>query len=279
LSADTTAARYLDVLAGTFMVRRLPAWFENIGKRQVKTPKIYFRDTGIYHRLVNIPDRAALVNHPRLGASWEGLALEQLIRASGASDEEVFFWGVHGQAELDLLIFSRGKRLGYEVKYTDRPRSTRSQHLALEHLHLDQLTVVIPGDANYALADDIGVELHGQIDARDGGADARIEGQALRALGVEGALRGADGTEAERFRAFASVRDALRTRCARAPVLVVLDDLHAADEASLDLLLFVARGLRGTRLALLGTARDSGRYSVVVRFTTEAITPIMLPPP
>ena len=155
--ADTTASRYLDVLAGTYMVRRLTPWFENIGKRQVKTPKIYFRDTGIYHRLMNIPDRAMLVNHPKLGPSWEGLALEELIRASGASDEEVFFWGVHGQAELDLLIFRGGKRLGYEVKYTDRPKTTRSQHLALEHLHLDRLTVVIPGDADYPLADGIRV--------------------------------------------------------------------------------------------------------------------------
>jgi len=155
--ADTTAARYLDVLAGTFMVRRLPPWFENTGKRQIKTPKIYFRDSGIYHRLMNIPDQGALVSHPRLGASWEGLAVEQLIRASGASDEEVYFWGVHGQAELDLLIFRGGKRLGYEVKYTDRPRARRSQHLALEHLRLDQLTVVIPGDADYPLADGIRV--------------------------------------------------------------------------------------------------------------------------
>jgi predicted AAA+ superfamily ATPase len=155
--ADTTASRYLDVLAGTYMVRRLPPWFENIGKRQVKMPKIYFRDTGIYHRLMNIPDRATLVNHPKLGTSWEGLALEELIRASGASDEEVFFWGVHGQAELDLLIFRGGKRIGYEVKYTDRPKTTRSQHLALEHLRLDQLTIVVPGDADYPLADGIRV--------------------------------------------------------------------------------------------------------------------------
>ena len=105
--ADTTATHYLDVLAGTFMVRRLPAWFENLGKRQIKTPKIYFRDTGIYHRLMDIPDRAELANHPKLGASWEGLALEQLIRASGAPDEQLFFWGVHNQAELDPLVFTK----------------------------------------------------------------------------------------------------------------------------------------------------------------------------
>ena len=86
-----------------------------------------------------------------------GLALEQPIRACGASDQDVFFWGVHAQAELDLLIFRAGKRFGYEVKYTDRPRTTRSQHLALEHLHLDQLTVVVPGEADYPLADGIRV--------------------------------------------------------------------------------------------------------------------------
>lgn len=155
--ADTTAAHYLDVLAGTFMVRRLPAWFENLGKRQVKTPKIYFRDTGIYHRLMDIPDRTALANHPKLGASWEGMALEQLIRANGASDEQVFFWGIHNQAELDLLMFRGGQRLGYEVKYTDRPRLSKSQHLALEHLRLTQLTVVIPGAADYPIGDRIHV--------------------------------------------------------------------------------------------------------------------------
>jgi predicted AAA+ superfamily ATPase len=170
--ADTTAARYLDVLAGTFMVRRLQPWFENTGKRQIKTPKIYFRDTGIYHRLMNIPDRAALLNHPWLGASWEGLAVEQVVWTSGASDEEVFFWGVHGQGELDLLIFRGGKRLGYEVKYTDRPRLTRSQHLALEQLRLDQLTMVVPGDATYALEDGIDVRGLNDLVADPGRRDA-----------------------------------------------------------------------------------------------------------
>jgi hypothetical protein len=91
--ADTTASRYLDVLAGTLMVRRLAPWFENIGKRQVKAPRVLFRDSGIYHRLLGIPDRQVLYTHPKLGPSWEGMAIEQLIRASGASDEEVCFWG------------------------------------------------------------------------------------------------------------------------------------------------------------------------------------------
>lgn len=155
--ADTTVGRYLDVLTGTFMVRRLAPWFENTGKRQVKTPKIYFRDSGIFHRLMNIPDRAALEHHPKLGASWEGLALEQIILASGVGDDDVYFWGVHGQAELDLLIFRRGQRLGIEVKYTDRPQVTRPLRVVADQLALDSLTIVVPGEADYALEDGVRV--------------------------------------------------------------------------------------------------------------------------
>lgn len=155
--ADTTASRYLDILAGTFMVRRLPPWFENLGKRQVKTPKIYFRDSGILHRLLGIQDRGQLLTHPKLGASWEGFALEQLICLGGAAEEDAFFWGVHNQAELDLLLFRNGRRLGYEVKYTDTPKVTSSQRLALDCLKLDSLTIVVPGDAHYPLTDRIQV--------------------------------------------------------------------------------------------------------------------------
>ncbi|HYN40963.1 MAG TPA: ATP-binding protein [Thermoanaerobaculia bacterium] len=155
--ADTTAARYLDILAGTFMVRRLAPWFENLQKRQVKRPKIYFRDSGILHRLLGIADMGQLVTHPRLGASWEGFALEQVIRLVGAPEEETFFWGVHNQAELDLLLLLKGRRLGFEVKYTDTPRVTSSERSALEHLGLEQLTIVVPGEADYPLADRVRV--------------------------------------------------------------------------------------------------------------------------
>lgn len=155
--ADTTVARYLDVLAGTFMVRRLAPWFENLQKRQVKRPKIYFRDSGILHRLLGIADLGQLVTHPKLGASWEGFALEQVIRLSGVPAEEAFFWGVHNQAELDLLLFLKGRRFGFEVKYTDAPKITSSERSALEHLQLERLTVVIPGEADYPLADRIRV--------------------------------------------------------------------------------------------------------------------------
>ncbi len=155
--ADTTVSRYLDILTGTFMVRRLTPWFENIKKRQLKTPKVYFRDSGILHRLLGIPDMEQMVTHPKLGASWEGFALEQVLRLSGVPEEEAFYWGVHSQAELDLLLFRGGKRLGFEIKYTDAPKVTTSQRAALEHLSLDSLTIVCPGTARYPLADKIEV--------------------------------------------------------------------------------------------------------------------------
>lgn len=161
--ADTTVSRYLDVLTGTFMVRRLTPWFENIKKRQLKTPKIYFRDAGILHRLLGIPDMGQMVTHPKLGASWEGFALEQVIRASGASEEDAYYWGVHNQAELDLLLFRNGKRLGFEVKYTDTPKVTASQRIALETLRLNSLTIVCPGQASYPLEDKIHVRGLGHL--------------------------------------------------------------------------------------------------------------------
>ena len=155
--ADTTVSRYLDILTGTFMVRRLTPWFENIKKRQIKTPKIYFRDSGVLHRLLGIPGMEQMVTHPKLGASWEGFALEQVIRASSVAEEETYYWGVHNQAELDLLLFRNGKRLGFEVKYTDAPKVTSSQRTALGTLRLDSLTLVCPGNASYPLDDNIHV--------------------------------------------------------------------------------------------------------------------------
>jgi predicted AAA+ superfamily ATPase len=149
--ADTTARRYLDALVGTLMVRRLSPWFENIGKRQVKTPKIYFRDSGLLHRLAGVNDVGQLHTWPRLGASWEGFALEEIIRLADASDEEAYFWSVHSQGELDLMIVKDGRRRGFEFKYADSPKLTPACHMALEHLKLDQLTLVCPGDAAYEL--------------------------------------------------------------------------------------------------------------------------------
>jgi uncharacterized protein len=149
--AHTTARRYLNILTGTFMIRELQPWYENIGKRQVKLPKIYFRDSGIFHTLLGITDNQELIHHPKMGASWEGFALEEVIRHFQAKPEEVYFWSVHSQAELDLLIVKKGKRLGFEIKFTDKPEVTTSMLKAKELLDLDNLVIVFPGKKVFSM--------------------------------------------------------------------------------------------------------------------------------
>ena len=156
--SDHTVKRYLDILTGTFMIRRLNPWFENLSKRQVKSPKIYFRDSGILHALLNIKNREELETYPKLGSFWEGFALEETIHALGATPEEAFFWATQSGAELDLFIFKGGKRLGFEFKYTDRPKITASMQIACVDLKLDHLTVIIPGDHQFPLSDKISVQ-------------------------------------------------------------------------------------------------------------------------
>lgn len=145
--------RYLDWLTQAFMVSQLQPWYENIGKRQVKAPKIYFRDTGLLHGLLGIADEASLLVHPRSGASWEGFALEQMLRI--AQPDEAYFWATHAGAELDLLMFKHGRRVGVEFKRMDAPRLTSSIRIAMRDLRLDALYVVYPGVRRYALADRI----------------------------------------------------------------------------------------------------------------------------
>ncbi len=149
--SDTTSKKYLDILTGTFMIRSLQPWFENIGKRQLKKPKIYFRDSGLYHTLLGVNDKLALDHHPKKGASWEGFALEQVTQWLQASDAETYYWGIHGQSELDLLIVRDGKKMGFEFKYQDAPQMTTSMINSLEQLKLDSLTVVYPGEREYQL--------------------------------------------------------------------------------------------------------------------------------
>ncbi|MCP5532541.1 MAG: ATP-binding protein [Akkermansiaceae bacterium] len=152
-SSEPTARRYLDILSGTYVVRELAPWFENLKKRQVKAPKVYVRDSGILHGLLGIPDRAALQSHPKLGASWEGFALEQILTITG--DREAYFWATHGGAELDLLVFHQGERLGFEFKYSETPATTKSMHVAMADLGLDRLRVVHPGQHSFPLAEGI----------------------------------------------------------------------------------------------------------------------------
>ena len=153
--ADTTARRYLDILSGTFMVRQLYPYFANIKKRQVKSPKIYFRDSGLLHRLMGVDDFPSLTTHIKCGASWEGFALEQVLRRKEAAPEDCYFWGVHEQGEIDLLIQSKGKLHGFEFKYSSAPGITKSMKLALKTLPLEGLTIVAPVAHSYPLADRI----------------------------------------------------------------------------------------------------------------------------
>jgi predicted AAA+ superfamily ATPase len=148
-SSEPTARRYLDILCGTYVARQLPPWFENLKKRQVRSPKVYIRDSGILHALLGVPDATALQGHPKLGASWEGFCLEQILSVCGERD--AYFWGTHSGAELDLLLTHRGRRLGFEFKYTDQPATTKSMRVAQQDLGLDHLYVVHAGGHRFAL--------------------------------------------------------------------------------------------------------------------------------
>lgn len=141
-----TIQKYLDILSGTFMVRQLHPWHANIAKRQVKTKKIYFRDSGIFHSLMNIPDQKALFTHPKIGASWEGFALESVIRHCNADAQDCYFWGVHGVGELDLLIARSSEFTGFEFKFSKTPTITRAMQQAIDSLKLKKLTIIYPGE-------------------------------------------------------------------------------------------------------------------------------------
>ena len=153
--AHTTVRRYLDLLTGAFIVRQLPAWYENLRKRQVKAPKIYLTDSGLLHTMLGIADREGLMGHPKVGASWEGFALDEIVHRLGARPEECFFWATHGGAELDLLVVQGRKRLGFEFKRTSAPHLTRSMHSAIADLSLDSMDVVHPGTETYSLGQGI----------------------------------------------------------------------------------------------------------------------------
>jgi predicted AAA+ superfamily ATPase len=152
---ESTVRRYLDLLSATFVVRQLAPWHENLAKRQVKSPKIYFTDTGLLHTLLQTDTKEDILGHPRLGASWEGFALHQVIAWSGARPEECFFWATHGGAELDLLIVRGKTRLGFEFKRTDAPRITPSMRSALSDLRLVALYVIHAGEHSFPMGERI----------------------------------------------------------------------------------------------------------------------------
>jgi uncharacterized protein len=153
--SESTVRRYMDLLQDLFMVRQLQPWHANLKKRQVKAPKIYFRDTGLLHYLLGIRSEQELALHPRSGASWEGYVIEETIKA--IAPDEAYFWATHSTAELDLLIIKDSHRIGIECKRVDAPRVTPSMQIALQDLQLERLVVIYPGPHSYSLGDQIRV--------------------------------------------------------------------------------------------------------------------------
>lgn len=145
--SDKTVRSYLDILTGAYMIRQLQPWHENIGKRQVKAPKIYFRDSGLLHTLLGLPDLLSLHGHPKVGASWEGFAIEQALQTVRPS--EAYFWATHNGAEIDLFFISRGRRYGIEAKFNEAPQITRSMENSFDTLGLTHLWIVYPGVKSY----------------------------------------------------------------------------------------------------------------------------------
>lgn len=153
--SDKTVRSYVDILTGTYMIRQLQPWFENITKRQVKSPKIYFRDSGLLHGLLNLPNFHALSGHPRVGASWEGFALEEFLRIVKPS--EAFFWATYNSIEIDLFFLHRGHRYAVEAKFNEAPKITRSMQTVLRDLALDHLWIIYPGEQRYPVHEKITV--------------------------------------------------------------------------------------------------------------------------
>jgi predicted AAA+ superfamily ATPase len=151
--SETTVRRYLDLLEGTFLVRTLQPWHANISKRQVKAPKLFFRDSGLLHHLLGIHTPLDLETHPKSGASWEGYAVEEILAA--VEPDEAYFWSTHAGAELDLLLVKNGRRIGVECKRVDAPKLTPSIKTAMRDLELDHLAIVYPGNRSYSLSDQV----------------------------------------------------------------------------------------------------------------------------
>ncbi len=153
--SEPSVRRYLDLLTGAYLARQLPPWHENLGKRQVKAPKVYVRDSGLLHSLLGIDTPRALLEHPKCGASWEGYVIDEVLKALQVKD--AYFWATHQGAELDLLMFHGGKRIGIEIKRADAPSLTKSMRIAMTDLKLDHLLVLYPGHRSYALGEDVEV--------------------------------------------------------------------------------------------------------------------------
>jgi predicted AAA+ superfamily ATPase len=191
--SEATVRRYLDLMTGVFMLRQLQPWHENLGKRQVKAPKVYVRDSGLLHALLGIDNRRALELHPKIGASWEGYAVEEVLKA--VRPDQAYFWATHQGAELDLLLFKHGRRVGIECKRADAPGLTPSMRIALEDLKLDRLIVVYPGDLRYPLAERVEVIPLGELVGQPGAAEEVFKKRRGKAMIPRPRLRPRDAVE------------------------------------------------------------------------------------
>ncbi len=153
--SDKVVRNYLDILTSTFVIKQLAPWWENISKRQVKSPKVYIADTGLLHTLLVINTKIYLYSHPKIGASWESFAMNTVLDVIRPEPEEIFYWSTHGGAELDLLIFKDSKKLGFEFKLNSAPKLTRSMSIAINDLKLSHLYVIYAGDDIYPLTSNI----------------------------------------------------------------------------------------------------------------------------
>ena len=151
--SETTIRRYLDLLSDLFMLRQLPPWHANLKKRQVKSPKVYLRDTGLLHHLLGIQSEQQLLSHPKCGASWEGYAIEETLRS--VEPDEAYFWATHQGAEIDLVMIKQGRMLGVECKRMDAPKMTPSLRIAMEDLKFERIAIVYPGPDRYFITDRI----------------------------------------------------------------------------------------------------------------------------
>ncbi|MBN1981653.1 MAG: ATP-binding protein [Chitinivibrionales bacterium] len=150
---ESSVRRYLDLLTDIFMIRQLKPWHAAIQKRQVKSPKVYFTDSGILHQLLGIKTAYDLLSHPKCGLSWEGYIIEELMQIF--KSDEVYFWSTHNNAEIDLLLTGKGRKIGIECKRSDAPKVTPSMRIALDDLKLSEIFVIYPGDKSYLMADKI----------------------------------------------------------------------------------------------------------------------------
>ena len=151
--SDKTVRSYLDILTGAYVVRQLQPWYENIKKRQVKSPKVYLVDSGLLHALLTIESMTDLLSNPKVGASWEGFVIEQFIRI--VQPKQVFFWAVHSGLEIDLVFFDKGRKYGVEIKFNEAPRVSKSMRNAVDALQLEHLWVIYFGQQEYSMAEKI----------------------------------------------------------------------------------------------------------------------------